>query len=236
MKSRLLLWVTLFAISMGIFEGAVVVYIRALYYPGGFDFPLKLMSNQIAMTELIREFASLIMLLSVGIIAGKNLAQRFAWFIYSFAVWDIVYYLFLYLILQWPESFFTWDILFLLPVTWTGPVIAPIIISILMIILAMVIYHNSCKGLSVKISRKEWVLLILGSFVVFISFVWDYCRFIFQNFSELENLGNDKLEKIYELSFQYIPVKFPWVLFFVGIIIISTGIYILYLRHKKSAS
>ena len=99
-KNKILLWITIFAITMGIFEGAVVVYLRALYYPIGFNFPLVLMDNQIVITELFRELASLFMLLSVGIIAGKNLSQRFAWFIYSFAVWDIVYYVFLYLILR----------------------------------------------------------------------------------------------------------------------------------------
>ena len=85
-KHRILIWVTIFAISMGIFEGAVVVYLRALYYPSGFDFPLIPFDIKIAITELLREFASLVMLLSVGIIAGKNFSQRFAWFIYSFAV------------------------------------------------------------------------------------------------------------------------------------------------------
>ncbi|MCD4835016.1 MAG: hypothetical protein K8R31_14555, partial [Bacteroidales bacterium] len=86
-KHKTLFWVTIFAITMGIFEGAVVVYLRALYYPEGFNFPLIPLDNYIAITELIRELASLFMLLSVGIIAGKNFSQRFAWFIYSFAVW-----------------------------------------------------------------------------------------------------------------------------------------------------
>lgn len=171
-KHQTLIWVTLFAISMGIFEGAVVVYLRELYYPLGFAFPLAPIDNHIAITELIREFASLFMLLSIGFIAGKNFSQGFAWFIYSFAVWDIIYYVFLYAILSWPESLFTWDILFLLPVTWTGPVIAPVIISCLMILLALIIYHYNGKSENkVKILRNEWILLILGSAVVFISFI-----------------------------------------------------------------
>jgi hypothetical protein len=230
----MLIWITLFAISMGIFEGAVVVYMRALYYPEGFDFPLKLMSNQVAIAELIREFASLIMLLSVGVIAGKNFSQRFAWFIYSFAVWDIIYYVFLYLILGWPESLFTWDILFLLPVTWTGPVIAPVIISMLMIVLALVLYkHNLKSDFKTRVLRKEWLILIAGSIIVFISFIWDYCRFIIQNFDRIGDRGLAFSVRIYNLSFQYIPDRFPWLIFVLGTLIICTGIFSIYRRNKE---
>ena len=233
-KHQILVWVSIFAITMGIFEGAVVVYLRALYYPEGFNFPLIPLGNYIAITELIRELASLIMLLSVGIIAGKNFSQRFAWFIYSFAVWDIIYYLFLWLILAWPESLLTWDILFLLPVTWTGPVLSPILISVLMILLALIIYHFNLKSnFQVKISRKEWMILILGSFIVFASFIWDYCRFLFNNIylSELQNKSFS--DKLFNLSVKYIPVSFNWVLFLSGFLIISFGIILIYNRNKK---
>jgi len=236
-NKKVFIWITLFAISMGIFEGAVVVYLRALYFPAGFAFPLKLMSTQVAITELIREFASLIMLLSVGIIAGKNFTQRFAWFIYSFAVWDIVYYIFLYLILGWPESIFTWDVLFLLPVTWTGPVIAPIIISLLMILLAIVIHKQNTKtNNQFKVVKKEWIILVFGSLVVFTSFIWDYCRFIIQNIGSFGNKGQSFSKRMVELSFQYIPDRFPWLIFIVGIIIIGAGIFFVNRRNKKSAT
>jgi len=233
-KHQTLVWITLFAISMGIFEGAVVVYLRALYYPEGFDFPLKLMSNQVAATELIREFASLIMLLSVGAISGKNFSQRFAWFIYSFAVWDLIYYVFLYLIIGWPESLFTWDILFLLPVTWTGPVIAPIIISLLMIVLALIIYYyNLRSNFKTKLIRKEWLILIAGSIIVFISFIWDYCKFIIQNFDGIGDNEQTFSTRIYNLSFQYIPDRFPWLVFILGVLILIIGIVIINERNNK---
>ena len=234
-KHHTLIWVTIFAITMGIFEGSVVVYLRALYYPEGFNFPLIPLDNQIAVTELIRELASLFMLLSVGIIAGKNFSQRFAWFIYSFAVWDIIYYVFLWLILAWPESLLTWDILFLLPVTWTGPVLAPVLISVLMIILALIIYHFNLKSnFKVRIFRKEWIILILGSFIVFVSFIWDYCRFLFKNISLSELQNKSFSDKLFDLSIKYIPESFNWVIFFVGFGIISFGITLFYIRNKKS--
>lgn len=231
MKRQTLIWVTVFAVTMGIFEGAVVVYLRALYYPGGFDFPLTVIENQIAITELIRELASLFMLLSVGILAGKTVSQRFGWFIYSFAVWDIIYYVFLYLILGWPESLLTWDVLFLLPVVWTGPVITPVLISILMIILGLLInYFN------IKIIKKDWLILILGSIIVFTSFIWDYCRFLIFNISKNEFKHKTFDDKLFDLSVEYIPESFPWLIFIIGFIIISARILMVYLNKNKNLS
>ena len=132
-----LTWVIIFSIAMAFLESAVVVYIREIYYPEGFNFPLKLIDNHIAITELLRELATVIMLIAIAVLAGKNSYERFAYFILSFAIWDIFYYVFLKMILNWPLSFLEWDVLFLLPYTWVGPVIAPIINSILMIILAL---------------------------------------------------------------------------------------------------
>lgn len=233
-KHKILIWITLFAISMGFFEGAVVVYLRELYYPTGFSFPLIPTDSNIAITELIREFASLIMLLSVGIIAGKNLSQKFAWFIYSFAVWDIIYYVFLWLILSWPESLLTWDILFLLPVTWTGPVIAPIILSLLMILLAIIIYHFNLKSnFNVKIFRKEWLILISGSLIVILSFIWDYCRFLYKSITLTELQKKSFNDKLFDLSVEYIPESFNWILFLLGFAVISSGIFLIYDRNKE---
>ncbi len=233
-KHNTLIWVTLFAISMGIFEGSVVIYLRALYYPSGFSFPLIPIDNHVAITELIREFASLIMLLSVGIIAGKNNSQKFAWFIYSFAVWDIIYYVLLYLILGWPESLLTWDILFLLPVIWTSPVIAPVLISFLMILLALIINHfNQKTDFKVKLNKKEWLILIIGSIVVFLSFIWDYSKFLFKNVPWKELKGSLFSNKLFDLSIQYIPESFNWLIFFLGSLIICIGIYSLFYRLKN---
>jgi hypothetical protein len=77
-----LIWITFLAVSMAFVESAVVIYLRELYYPAGFDFPVVSMPGKIAMTEILREIATLIMLLAMGFLAGKNAPQRFAWFIY----------------------------------------------------------------------------------------------------------------------------------------------------------
>ena len=228
MKKQIIIWVSIFAVTMGIFEGAVVVYLRELYYPDGFNFPLTMMENHIAITELIRELASLFMLLSVGVLAGKTLSERFAWFIYSFAIWDIVYYIFLYLILGWPENLLTWDVLFLLPVIWTGPVITPIIVSFLMITLAIITIY-----FGVKLKRQEWLLLILGASIIFVSFIWDYCRFLNNQFILSKTPSKSFIDKLSDLTLEYIPGKFPWLIYILGVVVLLFTFYIIYKRNRN---
>ncbi|CAN5476760.1 hypothetical protein BH10BAC1_BH10BAC1_14060 [soil metagenome] len=126
---KTIIWLTVFSIAMGFLETSIVVYLRKLYYPAGFEFPLVPVPIDIATTEFWREVATIIMLIGAGVMAGKNATQRFVFFLYSFAIWDIFYYVFLKLLRNWPESLFTWDILFLIPVPCVGPVIAPCIVS-----------------------------------------------------------------------------------------------------------
>lgn len=96
---RLLVIISVFAIAMAYMESAVVVYIREIMYPGGFDFPLSHIPAKLALTEVLRELATLVMLVSIGILAGRSFSTGFAWFMYSFAIWDIFYYVFLWLLL-----------------------------------------------------------------------------------------------------------------------------------------
>lgn len=92
--TKTIVWLTLFSIAMGFMETAVVVYLRKIYYPGGFHFPLVPISSDIALIEFIREAATLIMLFGIGALTGKTVSQKFAFFIYCFAIWDIFYYVF----------------------------------------------------------------------------------------------------------------------------------------------
>ena len=107
---KTLLWLSIFGIAMGLLESAVVVYLRELYYPEGFAFPLKPMGPTLILTEILREAATLVMLMAIGVLAGRTRTERFGYFIFTFAVWDIFYYLFLKLLLNWPESLLTWDV------------------------------------------------------------------------------------------------------------------------------
>ncbi len=230
---RLIFVVTSFAIAMGFLESAVVVYLREIYYPDGFDFPLQTIDPHIAITEVLREAATIIMILTLGYLAGKNVATRFAWFIYSFAIWDIFYYVFLKLLLDWPDSFMTDDILFLLPVTWVGPVITPVIVSLSMIGLALitVIYDN--RGVVTRIAKREWTLLIFGSVILIVGFTWDYSRFILQHYSFAEIWTLPDKQALFDTASQYVPVKFNWFLFVIGELVILSGIGMYWLRLNK---
>src|SRR4051812_35113448 len=92
---RIVLLLILFSIAMGFMESAVVIYLRKIYYAEGFHLPLKAIDLNIALVELCREAATLIMLVTIALIAGKNGIQRFSYFLICFGIWDIFYYVFL---------------------------------------------------------------------------------------------------------------------------------------------
>ena len=229
------LWITLFGVSMAFFESSIVIYLRELYYPEGFSFPLKHIDPHIGVTELIREFFSLIMIVGVAALTCRNFMQRFANFLYIFAVWDIFYYVFLKVVLGWPDSLLTWDVLFLIPVTWSGPVITPIIISLIMMLFALVIrYFNTKSGLRFYMEPREWIILLSGALVVFVSFIWDYTSYLFDHLN-WQMLGNGKVlqERMEELAYSYVPVHFNWLIFIMGVVLLLIALTMVYRRNKK---
>jgi hypothetical protein len=219
---QIFLWLTLFSIAMGYLETSVVVYLRTIYYPDGFSFPLVNMNTSLAITELGREAATIVMLTAVGIIAGKNNTQRFAWFLYCFAIWDIFYYVFLKILLDWPQSLFTWDILFLIPLPWVAPVIAPCIVSLTMLGLAFTLIYFNEKKSYLTLSSAEWLLLVSGSIIVIISFTIDFCKFVHSYNGEITDAIS-----------HYIPHNFNWWIFCPGESIILLAIFLFYIRAKK---
>lgn len=218
---------------MAFLETSVVVYLRKLYYPEGFFFPMKIMDKDIAIVEVFRELATVIMLLGAGFIAGRNKTEKFGLFLYSFAVWDIFYYVFLKVVLDWPESLMTWDILFLIPTTWVGPVIAPVIVSLVMIAFALLISRCTSINIESKINPLEWSLLICGSVVLIIGFVFDYVKYMLTYFSFAEIFSPSNTTKLMEKALLYIPTSFPWWIFIIGLAIIVGGISTFYIRNKK---
>jgi hypothetical protein len=230
---KTLIWLTVFSIAMGYLESAVVVYLRAIMYPDGFGFPLTSFDSHLATTEIIREAATIIMLLGAGIVAGKTFSERFAWFIYCFAIWDIFYYVFLKVLISWPESFMTWDILFLIPATWVGPVITPVIVSLTMIILSMVIIFYGSRN-NIHISSIEWISFIVGAHILILAFIWDYSRFILDRYSLGDIWRMPDTRPLRQLGLQYIPHTFNWLLFWIGEIIIIAGIVMLFIRIRKN--
>ncbi|MBA3065860.1 hypothetical protein KJ633_04315 [bacterium] len=162
--------ITVFAVAMAFMEAAVVVYLRALYYPGGFAFSLAVLPRNIFLIEIAREAATIIMLGAAALLASRKFYGRFAVFLYAFAVWDIFYYVFLKALLGWPGSFFEMDVLFLIPVVWRGPVLAPLICSLTMLVLGAMIERGRAAAENFRLSAAEWGLLWAGAIIIFISF------------------------------------------------------------------
>lgn len=216
---RTLLWVVIFSVAMGYLETSVVIYLREIYYPRGFRFPLTVMPARAVMIELFREAATIVMLLGIGCMAGRSASQRFAWFILSFAVWDLTYYVFLKLLLDWPAGLLTWDILFLIPVPWVGPVLAPCLVSVTMILAAMMILLFEAKGKPAKMNGIEKALLIAGSAVVLVSFCHDFLR-------DASSLTQEAVQR-------YIPTHFDWWVFILGELLIGAGMAALGRRLRK---
>ncbi|MCX6235685.1 MAG: hypothetical protein NT175_13365 [Bacteroidetes bacterium] len=234
-RPKILISFVFFAVAMAFLESAVVIYLRALYYPGGFDFPLKLMDPRIAGTEIFREAATIIMLLTAGIITGRNNMERFGYFILGFGIWDIFYYLFLKIILNWPESLMTWDILFLIPSVWVGPVLCSIINSLTMILLALLIIHFTNRGKNPMINITEWILLIAGSLVIITSYTEEYIRYVTSEFSLSEILSSSRKDEVLAYAFRFIPQKFNWYIFAVGAILHIVAVVHYFRRwHLKS--
>ncbi|MCD6017866.1 MAG: hypothetical protein K0S53_987 [Bacteroidetes bacterium] len=219
---KIIIWTILFAIAMGFMETAVVVYLRELYYPDGFKFPLTVIPNKVAVTEFWREIATIIMLVGTGIIAGKTKLTRFAYFIMAFAIWDIFYYVFLYVLIAWPQSLLTWDILFLVPVPWVGPVLAPCLVSLEMIVFAYCIIYFKEKDSRIKVSVSQWLLLISGVLVIIMSFTTDYIEQVSQ--SSVDNWNIFSESQLFEELKTYTPKEFCWWLFWVGDALCALGV------------
>jgi len=165
----------IFSISLGYFEAAVVVYLRAIFYPDGFTFPLEVFSidplfKRLCITEVGREAASLILIVTAAWLFGSNRRQRVSYFLIIFAVWDIFYYVWLKVLLDWPATIMDWDILFLIPMTWASPVLAPVLCSLLMLLFAIVILYRDFKGKYICVSFLEWLAFISAGVIIIVSF------------------------------------------------------------------
>lgn len=223
--------VILFSIAMGFLESAVVIYLREHYYPNGFQFPLVPVSLTTGITEIGREAATVVMLVCIGWLAGFNATTRFAYFILSFAVWDIMYYIGLKLVLNWPVSILEWDILFLIPFPWLGPVLAPCLLSCLMIILAVFLLKNGVQKLSLLLPVKSWLLLISGSLVCIGSFLYEYLLYRQLTYAS-PVIPNTESHIMADLK-SFIPGEYSWIFFLSGFILLTIPVFNLILKTYR---
>ena len=223
-----------FAVAMGFLEAIVVVYVRELFYPEGFEFPLKMLPPWMVGVEFIREICTILMLGSVAWISGKSFLQRLSIFLFTFGIWDILYYIGLKIILGWPDSLLTWDILFFIPITWTGPVLAPVLCSVVMIEMALLFDQFRISGKLVKIHWQEMALFISGSIIIIISFIWDVGKIILSGnyLSHLLTLPQNP-DFMSELV-SYVPSHFQWGIFIFGMLLILSGIALVIRRALQN--
>ncbi len=183
----------LFGTAFGYLEAAVVSYLRALhepvvqrFYPGRDSadlFPLLTldqirsaapMQMRTLAVELGREAATIAMLAAIALAIARNTGQWAAAFVIAFGTWDITFYLFLKVILDWPASLFTWDLLFLIPVPWAGPVLAPVLVSVAMIAAGIWHFYREATGNGVRMGALHWTGMIAGALVIVVAFAMDY--------------------------------------------------------------
>ncbi|MHC4159298.1 MAG: hypothetical protein ACYSSO_09495 [Planctomycetota bacterium] len=165
--------VVVFGIAFAYIEAAVVVYLRTIIYGEPFMLPFPLtefLTPSLFLTEVGREAATLLLMFTAAWLFGRNLQQRFAFFLTIFAVWDIFYYVWLKVLADWPGSIMDWDILFLIPMAWAGPVLAPVIISLTLFIFAAIILYRSSCARHIRPTPAGWFCFILAAVVVVASF------------------------------------------------------------------
>jgi hypothetical protein len=210
-----------FAIAMAWLEAACVFYIRALVdriepYQAN---PLP-MHGALGNVELWREAATLVMLATVGMLAGRTGRRRVGYAALAFGVWDIFYYVFLHLITGWPRTILDWDILFLLPLPWWGPVLAPVSIALLMIVWGTLTTQSSEEPIG---ARWPQVLAGIGIVLALSVFMVDAWR---------------ALPDGREAVLQVLPTTFNWPLFWVAVLLMASPTlhHIVGVPAKKSVS
>ena len=167
--------VVAFSIAFANIEASVVVYLRQIFHPDGFHFPMTVLGEgphwkRFLFTEIGREAATMVLILTTCWLAGRNRQQRFAYFSAIFAIWDIFYYVWLKVLIDWPSTIMDWDILFLIPVTWASPVLYPVLVSLVLLVMAaMILYHDN-RGRPLQPTLAEWLVFIASGSMIVMSF------------------------------------------------------------------
>ncbi|MBI3851087.1 MAG: hypothetical protein HY298_12540 [Verrucomicrobia bacterium] len=202
--------VVVFAVAMAWVESSVVFYLRTMIdrvEPLQVD-PLPIVGS-LGQVELAREVATMVMHFTVGMLAGRTWRARVGYMAVSFGVWDVFYYVFLKIMCDWPNSLLDWDILFLLPLPWWGPVLAPVSIALLMILwgtLASQFERTPTHWLS---NWRVWVLNFMGVTLALYVFMADTLH--------VANQGVDAIRNV-------LPSRFNWPLFGVALVLMAAPV------------
>lgn len=202
---RRLLCISAFAIAMGLFEAVCVIYLRRLIAPAGFDASEPPAALARFPVELIREACTLIMLGTVAWVAAFDRRSRVTAFFFMFGIWDIMYYVGLKWLAQWPSAWLEWDCLFLIPKPWYGPVLAPILISCYFMFAHVLLLARERCNRTFRLSGRVILFQLLAFVVWYWSFVKDSDRIAAQGYS---------------------AVSYSWLLFVCGLIIGLFGLWL----------
>jgi hypothetical protein len=205
-------WITVgvFALAMGWMEAATVVYLRTLTgrlqpYQAT-PLPVSIGLGQI---EIVREAATLVMLLTVGLLAGRTWRSRLAYAMIAFGVWDIFYYVFLAVMTGWPRSVMDWDVLFLIPLPWWGPVLSPVLIALLLVIGGTLVSQFDQPDRPIWPGRTAWALNLGGVVLALYVFMADALHVAPQ--------GGEAVRAT-------LPVYFNWPLFALALLLLAAPI------------
>jgi len=201
-------WLTVFALSMALTEAAIVIHLRHLYYPADPQslFPLHVFTTDDLALEFVRELATLTMIGIVALLAERRGSRRFAAFVFVFGWWDLGYYAWLKIFLDWPRSWLEWDVLFLIPWPWFGPWLAPALIALMFVIWSGAILLDVFEP---HWTHQRILLFAAGAALALQAFLapaWSLLP------------GG-------ESSFRdYVPVEFSWPGYWTGLAAMTTGL------------
>lgn len=190
--AKKLFWLTLFAAVFALLEAAVVTYLRHILITDGGYFPLMEIPADILTAELSREAATMAILAIIGILSAATALGRFGAFMFVFGVWDILYYLWLICFEAWPRSLFDWDLLFLIPVPWMAPVLAPVLVSTALIGCGGWLLLHEDESERVGLTWRDWAVELSAAGLILFSF-----------------MNNDRTSP---------PAAFAWLVFFAGLL------------------
>jgi hypothetical protein len=183
--------------------------------------------------EWIREIATLVMLAGVGILTGRNGIQRLLYALFAFGIWDIFYYVALKLLIGWPASLLTWDLLFLIPVSWLGPVLAPVLNSVTMILMALLLIGRQEIGFIIRFSLTDWFLIFGGALIILYTYLVDYTRLLIESGALASKGSTETAERLINMITSYIPDSYKWYLFILGEMLILASITNILIRSRK---